>query len=197
MTRRDRHRHSSHNDTYGNGLVSAFLTTYFLACGAGAVTSFMTTSQLAAFMNGWEHFVFQFPVTFPGQFANFQFIQRISIFLFAYTVGLFLILFITAFYIYRICLLDSSGSCTWIEREQSLFFLGFGSASVINSTFEQYKVAIMMHTVARAFYEVTRIAFLYNFLDWHDFTFKNDHNLLSDRLNQRYRSASIIMQTEN
>lgn len=147
-------RKTKNNTKYADGLMKTFLSTFFLACAGGAVHSFFTTSLLSEYLNRWKTFTFKFYKVFCNQNIDFRYISRLSNYVAYYTLGLCVVYVTWCFTIYKTCILNSYHNCTRIEREQSLVIAGFGCASILNTTVEQYKLSLMMRVISYSFSQV-------------------------------------------
>lgn len=134
--------------------MKTFLSSFFLACAGGAVHSFSTTSSLSEYLNRWKSFAFEFSKVFLGKNIDFCYITRLSKILGYYTFSLCVIYVTWSFAIYKTCILNLYHNCTMIEREQSFVIAGFGCASILNTTFEQYKLSLMMRVISYSFSQV-------------------------------------------
>ncbi len=71
--------------------------------------------------------------------------------------------------IYKTCIFDIHNNCTWIEREQSFMMAGFGCSSILNTTFEYYKLGLMLNTTSHAFSQVFVMNQKFEVFVWHFF----------------------------
>lgn len=135
--------------------MKAFINLFFLTSCGGAVSSFLKTQSLSHHLNRWTEFVLLFNKVFKGKCINVAFVEMASKFLMAYSVILCVSYILSSTYIYKACVFNLSGKCTWLEREQSILMTGFGCCSVANTCFEQYKLALLIQTIKHSFSQVS------------------------------------------
>lgn len=131
-----------------------FVSTFFLACGSGAICSFCTSAKLSKFINYWADFGLDFSKTFNGKYVDWKFVDIASKVLGVYTFTLCSVYIYWSVAIYKTCIFDIHNNCTWIEREQSFMITGFGCSSILNTTFEYYKLGLMLNSISHAFSQV-------------------------------------------